>query len=371
MRLLLPLAFILSLTELPIFSQVIVLRDDRWIESRGVVNRQVEETERWLRRLRLPYLRVNASALTNGANGLVILPANRPDEQVISKLRNAFRVLVFTFAGDQNLSWQQILGVNSTEEIIRKGNWVLITKPFAPDLSDGEKAQLLASWLLEGSTVPKGLQSLLQARWREWQQILVEKRNKWLKEISSKPYRDEGRRKKALEWLREPVEPISLSLTADGTTWLNRLKQLLAEHERIHKALAISLEPCEGEIRGIWLHTYAPTDWETVMKTIKEANLNCLFFRAGRGGNVVYKSHFLPRDQWAEQVDLDELQNAVEAAKRHGIELHAWRVNHHFGTAPNWLKEQMAKEDRLVRDPQGRQALWLNPWRPKKPRARV
>ncbi|MCS7191953.1 MAG: family 10 glycosylhydrolase [Armatimonadetes bacterium] len=359
------LSLLIAFVALPSVSQVVVLRDDRWTENQWFVNRRVENVERWLRRMRIPYLRVNVSALTDGAKGLFVLPANRPDEQVISYLQNAYRVVVFAFAGNQTHDWQEALDINSNDEIVRIDNWLLVLKPLSPDLSDSDKAKLLASWLFEGSTIPSTLQSLLQDRWQEWHQSLMQKRNRWLKEIASLPYRDEKRKQKALELLQKPLSQVSLTLTSDGTTWFNRLKELLDEHERLHKALAISLEPRDGEIRGVWLHTYAPTDWETVMKTIKEANLNCLFFRAGRGGNVVYRSQFLPRDQWAEQADLDELQNAVEAAKRYGIELHAWRVNHHFGTAPDWLKEQMAKEGRLVRDPEGRQALWLNPGDPR------
>ncbi len=355
----------LILTSLPTFSQVIVVRNDQWVENRWLVNRQVERVERWLRRLRVPYLRVNASALAKDTNGLLILPANRPDEKVISKLRNASRVVVFAFFGDQSYAWRQALNINSSDEIVCKGKWVLVLKPFASDLPDGEKAKLLASWLFEGASISRSLQISLQTRWQEWQQSLSRKRDEWLKEISSLPYRDEKRRQRALELLRAPISQVSFALTADGTKWLNRLQQLLSDHERIHKAIAISLEPREGEIRGIWLHTYEPIDWIAVMKTLKESNLNCLFFRAGRGGNVVYRSQFLPRDQWAEQANLDELQNAVEAAQRYGIELHAWRVNYHFGSAPDWLKEQMAKEDRLVRDPQGRQAMWLNPGDPR------
>src|SRR5207245_2028916 len=41
-----------------------------------------------------------------------------------------------------------------------------------------------------------------------------------------------------------------------------------------------------GEIRGVWIHTYAPTDWDRVARQVKAAGLNCLFVRVGRGGNV-------------------------------------------------------------------------------------
>jgi uncharacterized lipoprotein YddW (UPF0748 family) len=368
MRLALAVAAII-LTSIPLAAQIVIVRDDRWAatssENRILVNEQVEFVEWWLKRLRMPFQRVNASALTNNVEGLFVLPANRPDADVLAKLKNARRVVVFAFIGDQTAAWRQALGINSANGVARKNSWVIVLQPFPSDLPSSERARLLAGWLLEGTTIPAGLQRTLQSRWQSWHRSLKQKQKQWLQEISSRPYRDLERQKEAINLLQRPVAEISFALTSDGTVWLKRLEQLLSDHERIHKALAISLEPREGEIRGVWLHTYAPTDWEAVMQTIKSANLNCLFFRAGRGGNVVYRSKFLPRDPWAEQADLDELKNATEAAARYGIELHPWRVNHHFGTAPDWLKEQMAKEDRLVRDPQGKQALWLNPGDPR------
>ncbi|MFA0750256.1 MAG: hypothetical protein SLRJCFUN_000659 [Candidatus Fervidibacter sp.] len=344
--------------------QVLIVRDDRWAATapaaRFAVDNQVATAERWLRRCRLPYRRVNASALTPEEirNALCLLPANMPDPSSLAALQNAQRFVVWAWNGRTD-EWRQALAT------ITSGKGRLITEPFPPDRSDGERAAQLAAWLLEGAQLSPRFQRLLRERWSAWVSELRRKRQAWLREITQKPFADEVRRQQALALLRPDLATVSLHLTQDGTVWLKRLRVLLSEHERIHRALAISLEPREGEIRGIWLHTYAPTNWEEVMQTLKAANFNCLFFRAGRGGNVVYRSQFLPRDLWAERADLDELANAAEAAKRYGIELHAWRVNFHFGTAPDWLKEQMAKEDRLVRDPEGKQALWLNPADPR------
>ncbi|MGQ9519815.1 MAG: glycoside hydrolase family 10 protein [Candidatus Fervidibacter sp.] len=360
---------LITVIALPLPAQILVVRDDMWAatstENRILVNRQVESVERWLRRLRIPYQRVNASSLKNGSGYLFVLPANRPNSALLAKLKGAYRIVAFAFAGDQISAWQKALSINASNGVARKNVWVVVFLPFAPDLPEGEKAELLATWLLDGTTIPKTLQESFRSQWREWHQSLQVKRRLWLQEIASRPYHDLSRKSEVLAMLQQQVAEVPFSLTPSGTVWLERLQKLLSEHERVHKALAISLEPREGEIRGIWLHTYGPTDWEAVMKTVKDANLNCLFFRAGRGGNVVYRSQFLPRDPWAEQADLDELKNATEAASRYGIELHAWRVNHHFGTAPDWFKEQMAKEERLVRDPHGKQAMWLNPADPR------
>ncbi len=353
----------------PVRSQILVVRDDRWVSAepqvRPVVNQQVESVERWLRRLRLPYQRVNASALLVSSGAFIVLPANRPDPALLQRLQPARRIVVFAFVQNQVPAWQHALKVPLENSVVRRGPWVLVTTPFSPDLPDGEKAKTFAAWLLEGASLSPALQTQIRSRWREWHQELLRKRRAWLNEVEASPFRDPERREQALSLLRSPIAPLSLPANGNGTAWLQCLRRLSNDHERIHKGMAIALEPREGEVRGVWLHTYAPTDWESVMRTLKEANLNALFFRAGRGGNVVYRSQFLPRDPWAEQADLDELANAVEAARRYGIDLHAWRVNFHFGTAPDWLKEQMAKEDRLVRDPKGQQALWLNPADPR------
>ncbi|MEZ8220738.1 hypothetical protein GG496_000905, partial [Candidatus Fervidibacteria bacterium JGI MDM2 JNZ-1-D12] len=116
------------LSALPSSAQIIVVRDDKWAatgaEIRSVVNWQVESVERWLRRLRVPYQRVNASALAANAGNLFILPANRPDADLLSKLKNANRVVVFAFVGNQVTVWRQALGINSGNGVVRQNNWV-------------------------------------------------------------------------------------------------------------------------------------------------------------------------------------------------------------------------------------------------------
>ncbi|MFN3420495.1 MAG: hypothetical protein ACK40X_02050, partial [Armatimonadota bacterium] len=196
-------------STLPSAAQVIVVRDDKWAATsagvRSIVNWQVENVERWLRRLRIPYQRVNASALTANAGNLFVLPANRPDADVLAKLKNAVRVVVFAFVGGQASVWQQTLKVNSNNGVVRQNNWVIVFQPLPPDLPDGEKAKLLATWLLDGARLPASLQKSLQSRWREWNQVLLRKHQRWLQEISAQPYREPSRREEALNLLRPKV----------------------------------------------------------------------------------------------------------------------------------------------------------------------
>jgi uncharacterized lipoprotein YddW (UPF0748 family) len=119
-----------------------------------------------------------------------------------------------------------------------------------------------------------------------------------------------------------------------------------------------------GELRAVWIHTYAPTDWDIVMGKLAARGFNAIFVRVGRGGNVIYPSALLPRDAWA-QGSGDELQRAIDAARRHGLAFHAWRVNYDLRTAPRDYLERMAAEDRIVRDSEGRQGISANPADPR------
>jgi uncharacterized lipoprotein YddW (UPF0748 family) len=130
------------------------------------------------------------------------------------------------------------------------------------------------------------------------------------------------------------------------------------------------------ELRGIWITTDSSRDpdaWDALMKKLEDHGLNAAFVRVGQGGKVIYPSKILPQDQWAADSGEDELANALQAAHRHGIQLHVWKVCFHMssgrnpkaGAAANAFYERIAREDRLVRDPAGNQGYWLDPSDPR------
>lgn len=162
---------------------------------------------------------------------------------------------------------------------------------------------------------------------------------------------------------------------------------LFLAHVSVSHAQNGQVSPREAEIRGVWYFTSRPSDWDAVMKKLKDHGFNCIFVRVARGGNAIYPSAFLPREKWAEDAGGDELKRAIDAAHRYGIAFHAWKVNHHLGKPPAGFfdgnaqaKEQyyrtigparaafwerMIAEDRLVRDSKGRQSFWLTPADPR------
>lgn len=153
-----------------------------------------------------------------------------------------------------------------------------------------------------------------------------------------------------------------LTAAPDPATALGDLLELEASIRQLWRETAPA-EP--GEMRAVWIHTYNPTDWDTVMRRLRDAGFNSIFVRVGRAGNVIYPSALLPRDAWAERAGGDELKRAIAAAHRYGIDFHAWRVCFHMRSAPKSFYDRMAAEDRLVRDPQGKQSFWTNPGDPR------
>ncbi|MCS7225172.1 MAG: family 10 glycosylhydrolase [Armatimonadetes bacterium] len=309
-----------------------------------------ENVERWLRRVRIPYERAPhlLNRRGNKRSSLVVVATVRLHPSLVARLRSFQKAVVVT-EGE---------GVNNS-----KGNIIVLTPSQMGD-SDGEQAERLASALLLGNSIPPSLQKRLRNRWSRWINLLRAKRVKWLREVSAKFFKDPQRKSQSLALLTQEIRIPALTGASNGTVWFQRLKTILDEQKRLYHGLATSLEPQQGEVRGVWIHTYRPTNWDEVCSFLKQKNFNAIFFRASRGGNAVYPSAFLPADQWVPSVG-DELARACAAAQRYQMDLHAWRVHFHFGTAPEWYQREMEREGRLVRDPQGQTRLWLNPADPR------
>jgi len=119
--------------------------------------------------------------------------------------------------------------------------------------------------------------------------------------------------------------------------------------------------PKNPELRGVWLVPGPDTNWDQVMKNLAEHGFNAVFPRMSRGGNCIYESRILPEDAWAKAKG-DQLKACIAAAHKYGLKVYAWRVDFHLGSAPKWYYNQLASQDRLVRDAQGRQSYtWACP----------
>lgn len=108
-----------------------------------------------------------------------------------------------------------------------------------------------------------------------------------------------------------------------------------------------------------------PGDWDRTMQEISEAGYNAVVanFLWGAGGH--YASDVIQRTAVFDKYG-DQVEQALKAAKKRNIELHAWQVCYQLAGnyTPWWYIVQLEKEKRLQIDFNGNQAYWLCPSNP-------
>jgi len=122
--------------------------------------------------------------------------------------------------------------------------------------------------------------------------------------------------------------------------------------------------PREG--RAVWNHSGTgayPGDWDRSCKELREAGLNMVIPNLLWAGRAHYPSDVLPRSKTFEQFG-DQIAQCVAAAKRHGVEVHAWKVNYNLSGAPAGFVAKMRREGRTQVSVRGQRHDWLCPSHP-------
>jgi len=78
----------------------------------------------------------------------------------------------------------------------------------------------------------------------------------------------------------------------------------------------------DAEARACWVDRAMSANWDSAMAALRTAGFNMIFPNMLSSGSAFYPSEFVP--MISEQ---DELGRCIEAAHRHGIEVHVWKVN--------------------------------------------
>jgi uncharacterized lipoprotein YddW (UPF0748 family) len=160
-------------------------------------------------------------------------------------------------------------------------------------------------------------------------------------------------RQKALDQLKETLYPE----TIDGA---RRARDLLAEAY----LRAQSSPKVEG--RAIWNHSGTGAyegDWERTAKELETAGFNMVVPNMLWGGLAHYASDLLPRSKTFQQHG-DQIAQCVAACRRHGIEVHVWKVNYNLSTAPKEFVRKMHEAGRTQVSSAGQQHDWLCPSHP-------
>ncbi|NQU25338.1 MAG: family 10 glycosylhydrolase, partial [Candidatus Nealsonbacteria bacterium] len=88
------------------------------------------------------------------------------------------------------------------------------------------------------------------------------------------------------------------------------------------------------------------------------------------GGQAHYASDVLPRSATFRRYG-DQIEQCVRAAKRHGLEVHVWKVNYNLSGAPAEFVEKIRREGRLQMTADGQPHPWLCPSHPENQRLEV
>ncbi len=121
------------------------------------------------------------------------------------------------------------------------------------------------------------------------------------------------------------------------------------------------------EFRAVWNHSGTgawPGDWERSMRNLRAGGLNAVLPNVLWAGQALYASELLPVDPLVAKLG-DQLAAAVAAGRKHGIEVHPWKVNWNLANAPQAFKARLAAEGRLMIDAEGKQQDWLEPSDPR------
>lgn len=133
------------------------------------------------------------------------------------------------------------------------------------------------------------------------------------------------------------------------------------------EAYARSIAPIRGsEWRAVWDHRgtgLAPGAWEPTMQFMAQHGVNVMLANMLWGGVAHFPSQVLPHST-TYRLYGDQLDQALAAGQRHGVELHAWVVCWSLTGAPGDFVQQMRAEGRLVQDADGQEITWLNPAHP-------
>jgi len=217
--------------------------------------------------------------------------------------------------------------------------------------------------LLEGDTDNKqGVVLALLAKWHPelWTDLMTKRLENLyaIGEVSSETETEKAAR----------IASIALKVKLYETA--GDARQFCMEFPALRKELSEqyvrSLPSVPGELRLWWEHAGTgsyPGDWDRTMKELKENGFNAVIPNMLWGGLAHYDSKLLPRSRTFDQYG-DQIEQAVRAGKKHGVEVHVWKVNFNCSNAPREFVNSMRQAGRTQVKFDGTPGNWLCPSHP-------
>ncbi len=145
------------------------------------------------------------------------------------------------------------------------------------------------------------------------------------------------------------------------------LDQAKAAGRLLLEAYCMAQEPAPGEFRAFWCHSafgVEGIEWDEAIRRLASNGFTAILPNMLWGGVACYPSTLLPvSPQVAERGD--QIAQCLEACRRHGLQVHVWKVNWNLGSgAPKEFRDRMRQHGRLQADAQGKEEPWLCPSHP-------
>ena len=140
-----------------------------------------------------------------------------------------------------------------------------------------------------------------------------------------------------------------------------------ASRVELSKAYFLSHVSVETEGRAVWNHSGLgayPGDWERSAKELASAGVNIILPNMAWAGVAHYPSKILPQSKIYTQYG-DQIAQCVEAAHKHGLEVHVWKITWNLEGAPKEFVEKIRAEGRTQVSATGQALNWLCPSHPK------
>jgi uncharacterized lipoprotein YddW (UPF0748 family) len=136
--------------------------------------------------------------------------------------------------------------------------------------------------------------------------------------------------------------------------------------QRVMEAYCTAQRPLAGEFRAFWCHSafgVSGLEWDAAIQRLAENGFTAILPNMLWGGVAYYQSKVLPVSSEAAR-RADQIAKCLEACKKHGLQIHVWKVNWNLGHTPTDFVERMRREGRLQANSRGKEEPWLCPSHP-------
>jgi uncharacterized lipoprotein YddW (UPF0748 family) len=136
--------------------------------------------------------------------------------------------------------------------------------------------------------------------------------------------------------------------------------------QRMMDAFCAAQRPVSGEFRAFWCHSAFGVEglsWDQAIERLATNGFTAILPNLLWGGLAYYPSTVLPMAPEVASKG-DQVTECLAACRKHGLQIHVWKVNWNLGRAPKDFVEKMRREGRLQANSRGQEEPWLCPSHP-------